>query len=102
MRLVGSINYDAEHAITKIDADNFKITATYVAEAVFNTTDVFFVMANGYQIAITYVAASDGTYRGTLPDDLHLLEKDWYRVFTEVNASGTILLMQDRLQAVFA
>ena len=99
VRIVGSINYDGEYTVTYVDVDNIKITATYVAEAVYNTTDVFVVMANGYQIAITYVAASDGDYRGTLPDTLHLLEEAWYRVFTEVNASGTILLMQDRLQA---
>ena len=99
IRIVGSINYDQEIDVTVTDADNFTITDTYVAEAVFSTIDIFVVVPNAYQISIPHIAT--GNYRGVLPDTMHLINELWYRVFTDVNASGTRLLMQDRLQAVY-
>ena len=53
-----------------------------------------------FQITIT-AAGSGGNYSGTLPDTMNLKALDWYKVFTDITASGVKLLIQDRLQAVF-
>ncbi len=98
-RIVGSVNYDQEVQFTVVDVDNIKFTDTYVAEAAFVGIEVFIAVINAYQISIPHI--SGGNYRGVLPDTSHLINEDWYRVFTQVTASGTVLLMQDRLQAIY-
>ena len=100
VRIVGSKTYDQEIDVTRVDADNITFTDTFsVDDVVYADIDVFVVVANGYQISIPHI--SGGNYRGVLPDTIHLLNEAWYRVFTHVDASGTILLMQDRLQAIY-
>ncbi len=101
VRIVGSKGIDGEYSITVVDPSNIKITATYVADADYTHTEVYEVVSNGYQISISYVPSSDGDYQGTLPDILHIHAEAWYKVFTEVNATGTMLLIRDRLQAAF-
>lgn len=99
VRIVGSVNYDQEIQITRVDDDNITFTDTYVAEAAFSDIEVFVAVASAYQISIHHI--SGGNYRGVLPDTAHLINEKWYRVFTQVTASGTMLLMQDRLQAIY-
>jgi len=67
VRIECSRKYNAEYTIDSVTNDKIVITATYVAETFKGTERVYLGVPNGTNIALPYVTASDGNYRGVLP-----------------------------------
>lgn len=104
IRIEGSTNYNDEYSIVSVTNDKIVITAAYVAETFLGTERVYEGVTNGTNITLPYVAASNGNYRGILPDTLlRLVEyaysqttsglsetgKYWLFVWAEKGASKT-------------
>jgi hypothetical protein len=57
----------------------------------------------GCNLTLSYVAASEGSYRGILPDDMEgIIERDWYYLFVKSEKGSTIRLDAVKWQAVYA
>ena len=64
--------------------NQFVNTATVVAQIIDLTTNT----QVGSDIAMPYVAATNGNYRGTIPDDLALVLDRLYRVDVTADGAG--------------
>lgn len=73
IRIEGSTNYNKEYTVSSVTNDKIVVTETYVAETFLGTERVYHGVPNGTNITLPYVAASNGNYRGILPDDLERL-----------------------------
>lgn len=70
VRLQRFVNYDEEYDLDSVKNDKIIITATYAAETFTGNEQIYVGIPNGCNITLTYVASSDGKYRGILPDTL--------------------------------
>jgi len=69
IRPAGTYNYDAEKILdASSSADEIVITATYAAEVFSGYEQLYVAVPNAVALTVAYVAASDGIYKGTLPD----------------------------------
>jgi len=70
VRFEGFVNYNAEYSIDSVTNDKIIIVAAYVAETFTGNEQIFIGIEDGCNITLSYVAGSDGDYRGILPDTL--------------------------------
>ena len=92
--LIGSsINYDAEYQLdATTSANELVVTASYVAETFNGRETVQKAVTNARNISLSYIAASDGNYRGTIPDTVKLIEEDEYDLITTATDSNSNVL----------
>ena len=85
IRIEGTKNYDGEYTTDAATAeDEIVITATYVAETLSGRETLYIGIENGTNLSLSYVAASDGDYEGTLPNGLKgLVEDEAYWLFVK-------------------
>lgn len=70
IRIESSRKYNKEYTIDSVTNDKIVVTATYVAETFKGTEKVYLGVPNGTDITLSFVAASEGNYRGVLPHTL--------------------------------
>ena len=76
IRIEGTVNYDGTYTVDATTSENeIVVTATYVAETFTGLEDVYIGITGGTEVTLTYVTASNGTYRGTLPYTLKGLQE---------------------------
>lgn len=74
IRIEGSDNFNIEVAIYEVRKNKVVFGGTYVEELFTGNELVFVGVEDGTNIALAYVAASNGVYRGILPDTLKNLQ----------------------------
>ena len=71
IRIISTKNYNGEYTVDAATTTNeIVITATYVAETFLGTEEIYVGITNGTNLSLSYVAGSDGIYKGNLPDTL--------------------------------
>ena len=76
IRIEGTINYDGTYTVdATTSANEIVITATYAAETFNGLEEVYIGITGGTELTLSYVGASNGIYRGTLPYSLKGLQE---------------------------
>jgi hypothetical protein len=71
IRIEGTINYDGTYTVdATTSANEIVVTAAYVAETFTGLEEIYIGISGGTELTLSYVAASNGLYRGILPDTL--------------------------------
>ena len=74
IRIEGSDNFNDEQVIYKVRKNKIIFGGTYVEELFTGNEQVYIGVEDGTNISLAYVAASNGVYRGILPDTLKNLQ----------------------------
>lgn len=74
IRIEGSDNFNDEQVIYKVRKNKIVFGGTYVEELFTGNEQVYIGVEDGTNISLAYVAASNGNYRGILPDTLKNLQ----------------------------
>ena len=99
IRIEGSQNYNDEYTINSVSTDEIVITATYTAETFLGTEVIYVGIANGTNISLSYVAASDGDYTGILPDTLErMVEYSASQTYGGVTTTGLFYLFVEAVK----
>ncbi len=89
----GFLNYNDEYSIFKAKENKIIIAETYAPETFTGNERIFVGMTDGVNINLPYVAASDGNYRGILPDTLKgMVEYSATQTFGELTTTGLFYL----------
>ena len=82
VRLANTRNYNTEYLLTDVTNDKVIFTEGYTAETFNGKEKVYLGVPGGCNIAMGYIAASDGIYRGQLPDGMEgVIERSWYYLY---------------------
>lgn len=68
--VLGTRGFDAIYDVSSVVRDEIIVAVAYAAEIFTGEEEVFVGIEGGKEITLTYVPASNGEYKGTLPDDL--------------------------------
>ncbi len=97
-RIFGTLNYDGEHSLTRIDNDIIQFTDTWVDETFdgVETLHSAVKLSSGtWPKTCSYVAASNGNYIGQLPKEMQLTIDTYYLLFiTEISGSDQVLIVK--------
>jgi len=102
VRLVGTPSYDGEFTIDSVISDKITLDTTYTnADALTGNEEIYKGIINGTNISLQYVAASDGNYKGVLPDIVRMFDSTYYYMFVAILAGATVLLFRKKWKAVY-
>jgi len=115
IRIEGTKNYDREYTVdATTTANEIVVTATYVAETMTGKESFYIAVTNGKEIAMAYVAASNGDYKGIQPYNLKGLieyeaidtsrgqvELGVYWLFVIATKSGNQRMWREEIHAIW-
>lgn len=103
VRLANTRNYNNEYLLTEVTNDKVVFTETYAAETFNGKEKAYLGVPGGCNITMSYIAASDGDYRGQLPDNMEgVIERSWYYLFIESIKTPTVRLDCVKWQATYS
>jgi len=102
VHLEGTDNYDAIYTVDATSSNNeIVVTATYVAETFTGNEYLFVAVKNAGNLALEYVADSDGKYLGNIPDTAKLVLDTFYYVLIHITAGADITIIRQDWKAVY-
>lgn len=102
--IVGTVNHSGIFTLqTGTSATKLIINNAYVAEVMSGNEDVFLIVPGGDSISLEYIAGTNATYRGRIPNNIDINIGSSYYVFIVVNdgiymATSRVLYRADYLQ----
>lgn len=99
IRIEGSLNYNDELEVQSATADEIVITHDQDAETFTGNERIFIGVPSGNGISLSYVADSDGVYKGNIPDTLGgLIEYVGTQTYGELTETGLYYLFVEAVK----
>jgi len=102
VRIQGSLSYDESYDIDAVEIGKITIPAAYVAEKFTSEENIYVGVLGGVDVTLDYVEASNGNYRGTLPDTMKNIDDDEQLfLFIKADKNTSDLLIRLRCKGVY-